>query len=35
MPPKIERSTYDGDDRQTIINTGLFEPNGLALDHEG
>ncbi|KAH9508811.1 hypothetical protein Btru_050117 [Bulinus truncatus] len=30
--PKIERSYYDGSNRQTIANTGLSYPNGIAVD---
>jgi len=32
---KIEKAKYDGTNRQTIIETGLIWPNGLAVDITG
>ncbi|XP_012231553.2 protein cueball isoform X1 [Linepithema humile] len=31
--PTIESSTLDGKDRTTIVNTGLYQPLALAIDH--
>ena len=31
--PHIERSSMDGRDRQVIVNTSLFWPNGLTVDY--
>lgn len=33
--PKIEKASYDGSNRQTLVSTGLKWPNGLAYDYEG
>ena len=32
IQPKIEKSNYDGNNRNVIVNAGLGFPNGLALD---
>ncbi len=31
--PRIERASMDGQERQTLADTSLFWPNGLALDY--
>ena len=35
IQPTIEKSNYDGTNRQVIINSGLGFPNGLAVDSQG
>ena len=33
-PTKIERASMDGMNRQVLIDTGLIQPNGLAIDYQ-
>jgi len=33
VSPRIERSSMNGADRQVIVNSSLFWPNGLTLDY--
>lgn len=33
--PKIEKAKYDGTGRQTLLNTNLKWPNGMAIDFDG